>query len=54
MGGTGNSLAVQWLGLRAVTAQVQSLVTEPGSRKPRGEAKKREKIFKKTKEMGGG
>ena len=39
----GNSLAVQWLGLRAFTAlvQVQSLVGELRPRKPRGKKKKR-------------
>ena len=37
----GNSLAVQWLGLRALTAEgwVQSLVRELRSHKPRGVAK---------------
>ena len=40
----GNSLAVQWLGLGAFTAraQVQSLVGELRSRKPRGVAIKQQ------------
>ena len=40
---TGNSLAVQWLGLRAFTAegQVRSLVGELRSHKPSGAAKKK-------------
>ena len=40
---TGNSLAVQWLGLHAFTAGawVQSLVRELRSPKPRGAAKKK-------------
>ena len=39
----GNSLAVQWLGLCALTAgaQVQSLVGELSSHKPRGAAEKK-------------
>ena len=41
----GTSLAVQWLGLGAVTAvaRVQSLVGEPGSHKICGAAKKKKK-----------
>ena len=41
--GLGNSLAVQWLGLGALTAGawVPSLVREPRSCKPRSTAKKK-------------
>ena len=44
---TGNSLAVQWLGLGAFTAvaQVQSLVRELRSCKPPNAAKKKQKKY---------
>ena len=43
----GNSLVVQWLGLGSLTAvaQVQFLVGELRSRKPRGKAKKRKLYY---------
>ena len=45
----GNSLVVQWLGLGAFTAvaQVQSLVGELRSPKPRGMAKKKKRKERK-------
>ena len=49
---SGNSLAVQWLGLGAVTAGpgVQSLVRELRSRKPCSSAKKKKKKEKEEEE----
>ena len=44
----GNSLAVQWLGLQAFIARVQSLVEELRSCKPQGTSKREKK--KKEKE----
>ena len=54
--GTGNSLAVQWLGLHAFTAgaQVQSLVRELRSCKQCGAAKKQNKTKKQKKKFGHG